>query len=117
MSLQVAELIASILSNPDVSENKVIEAVATTEAPLRPIPDLLAALPTVGPTQAQRLQEARSQAKEAALREAEREAALEEQEQTVSAPPPLPCRHLEGWMGVWSSSSYHYSEDLSKEWK
>lgn len=37
----MAELLASIVENPDVSVNKIIEAVAETTAPLRPIRELL----------------------------------------------------------------------------
>lgn len=38
---QVAELIASCVSNLDLARNKVLEAVAETTAPLRPATDLL----------------------------------------------------------------------------
>eukprot|EP00271_Cylindrocystis_brebissonii_P009285 TRINITY_DN23_c0_g1_i2.p1 TRINITY_DN23_c0_g1~~TRINITY_DN23_c0_g1_i2.p1 ORF type:complete len:935 (-),score=345.12 TRINITY_DN23_c0_g1_i2:1871-4675(-) len=73
-SLQIAELIGSILDNPALSENKVVEAVAETNAPERPIEDMLAELPVVGLTQEQRLAVARQQAEKEAL-------ALEAQEQ------------------------------------
>ncbi|KAH6556975.1 hypothetical protein KP509_1Z144700 [Ceratopteris richardii] len=45
-NLQVAELLASIVENPDVSVNKIIEAVAETTAPLRPIRELLEEIPS-----------------------------------------------------------------------
>lgn len=38
---QVAELIASCVSNLELAKNKVLEAVAETTAPLRPTTDLL----------------------------------------------------------------------------
>ncbi|KAG0570542.1 hypothetical protein KC19_6G169500 [Ceratodon purpureus] len=46
-SLQVAELIATCVSNLDLAKNKVLEVVAETTAPLRPIEDLLAEVPAV----------------------------------------------------------------------
>ncbi|CAM6008827.1 unnamed protein product [Sphagnum balticum] len=39
--LQVAELIACCVSNPDLSKNKVLEAIAETTMALRPIEELL----------------------------------------------------------------------------
>lgn len=44
---QVAELIATCVSNLDLSRFKVLEAIAETTAPLRPIEDLLAEAPAV----------------------------------------------------------------------
>ncbi|MCO5582827.1 hypothetical protein L7F22_036727 [Adiantum nelumboides] len=44
--LQVAELLASIVENPDVSVNKIVEAIAETTAPFRPIRELLEAIPS-----------------------------------------------------------------------
>lgn len=44
---QVAELIATCVSNLDLAKYKVLEAVAETTSPLRPIEDLLAEVPTV----------------------------------------------------------------------
>ncbi|CAM6042453.1 unnamed protein product [Sphagnum compactum] len=43
--LQVAELIACCVSNPHLSKNKVLEAIAETTAPLRPIEELLSVIP------------------------------------------------------------------------
>lgn len=40
-AVQIAELIAASLANPKLSQNRVIEAVAETTAPLRPIEELL----------------------------------------------------------------------------
>lgn len=42
---QVAELIAACVCNLDRTRYKVLEAVAETTAPLRPIEDLLAEVP------------------------------------------------------------------------
>ena len=44
---QVAELIATCVSNLDLAEYKVLEAVAETTAPFRSIEDLLAEVPAV----------------------------------------------------------------------
>jgi flagellar biosynthesis GTPase FlhF len=43
---QVAELIACCVSNPRLSKNKVLEAIAETTAPLRPIEELLSIIPS-----------------------------------------------------------------------
>lgn len=53
-SVQVAELIAGIVSNVKVSKNKIVEAVAETTAPLRPIEDLLAEIPSVDDIEAEK---------------------------------------------------------------
>ncbi|MCO5578619.1 hypothetical protein L7F22_032463 [Adiantum nelumboides] len=45
-NLQVAELLASIVENPDVSVNKIVEAIAETTAPFRPIRELLEEIPS-----------------------------------------------------------------------
>nr|PNR46243.1 hypothetical protein PHYPA_013362 [Physcomitrium patens] len=45
-SLQIAELIAACVSNLDLAGNKVLEAIAETTAPLRPLKDLLAEAPS-----------------------------------------------------------------------
>lgn len=45
---QVAELIASIVKNPDISKDKIVEVVAETTAPLRPIRELLEEIPASG---------------------------------------------------------------------
>lgn len=42
---QIAELIASCVSNVGLAKNKVLEAVAETTSPLRPIEELLAEIP------------------------------------------------------------------------
>ena len=44
----MAELIASIVENPDISRDKIVEVVAETTAPLRPIRELLEEIPTYG---------------------------------------------------------------------
>jgi flagellar biosynthesis GTPase FlhF len=43
---QVAELIACCVSNPNLSKNKVLEAIAETTVPLRPIEELLSIIPS-----------------------------------------------------------------------
>lgn len=45
--MQVAELIATCASNLDLAKFKVLEAIAETTAPLRPIEDLLVEVPAV----------------------------------------------------------------------
>jgi hypothetical protein len=45
---QVAELIASIVKNADISKDKIVEVVAETTAPLRPIRELLEEIPASG---------------------------------------------------------------------
>ena len=42
---QVAELIATCVNNLDLARYKVLEAIAETSAPLRPIENLLAEAP------------------------------------------------------------------------
>ncbi|KAK1858734.1 hypothetical protein I4F81_001335 [Pyropia yezoensis] len=43
--MQVADVVAEALINPDVSANKVVEIIAKDDVPKRPIKDLLATLP------------------------------------------------------------------------
>lgn len=43
---QVAELIACCVNNPDLSKNKVLEAIAETTVALRPIEELLSIIPS-----------------------------------------------------------------------
>ncbi|CAM6128952.1 unnamed protein product [Calypogeia fissa] len=53
-SLQVAELIGGVVSNLKLSQNKIVEVVAETTAPLRPIEDLLAELPSIDDVEAEK---------------------------------------------------------------
>lgn len=79
MCPQVAEVIGAILSNPSVSENKIVEVVAETDAPLVSLEEQLAALPVTGLTQAERVEKQRQEEEEEAKREQERREAGEQQ--------------------------------------
>lgn len=70
-------MIGAILSNPDVAENKIVEVVAETTAPLVDLREQLAALPVTGLTQAERLEKQRREEEEAERKEQERREAGE----------------------------------------
>jgi len=43
--MQIADVVAEALTNPDVATNKVVEVIAKDDAPARPIKELFAAVP------------------------------------------------------------------------
>ncbi|KAI5066014.1 hypothetical protein GOP47_0018638 [Adiantum capillus-veneris] len=83
-NLQVAELLASIVENPDVSVNKIVEAIAETTAPLRPIKELLEEIPSkeISSSGAQGLKKAKPVKADA---EAQKPSKKQEEEKTSRA--------------------------------
>jgi hypothetical protein len=52
--MQVAELIGGVVSNFKLSKNKILEAVAETTAPFRPVEDLLTEIPSIDDAEAEK---------------------------------------------------------------
>ncbi|GLJ41489.1 hypothetical protein SUGI_0858630 [Cryptomeria japonica] len=70
---QVACVVSEVLSNTSVSENKTFEVAASPSAPLKPIGELLSAIPTDGRKEAYVEAQARAKAEEDARIAAENE--------------------------------------------
>ncbi|BDA45967.1 probable protein TIC 62, chloroplastic at N-terminal half [Coccomyxa sp. Obi] len=82
--LQVAELVAAAVANPELTENKVLEVVAETTAPLTPYEDLLSAAPS-DESQADKLERLRAAAEAEEQLEAARQRVEEARAEAAEA--------------------------------